>query len=209
MKALEPIEIVYLEKEVSITNDQHHQMMEFIDKRRNDTSFYGWARAGGSKEKMIDDITVGVLSEFLTYNSFIEMGFNFVAPPDLTYNTVKEKVWKPDLVVAEDNYVLRNLHVKGSRGYKDFKTWTFQLPNGDKGGDPLLSLTETDQNNYVSLVHVIGYNTGLIMAYGQWHTLKKHLKDPLLKDKIGIKTCLYYPFETDMLDKTIDKAKTL
>jgi hypothetical protein len=203
MESLEPVQIVRLEKEVSITDEQYHKMMEFVDKRRNDTSYYGWARAGGSKEKMVDDITVGVLSEFLTYNGFIEMGFSFVAPPDLVYTPAKDKVWKPDLVIAEDNYVLKNLHVKGSRGYKNYITWTFQIGNdkGTKGIDPILMIPDTDQNNFVSLVHVTGYKTGKIMAYGQWHTLKSYLKDPILKEKKGIKICLYYPFEK-MLDKS-------
>ena len=208
MKSLEPTQIVKLEKEVFITDEQYHQMMEFVDKRRNDTAYYGWARNGGSKEKMVDDITIGVLSEFITYNGFIEMGFNFVSPPDLIYTPIKEKVWKPDLVVAEDNYVLKNLHVKGSRGFKDHKTWTFQLGNetGTRGCDPILLIPEIDQNNYVSLVHITGYKTGIIMAYGQWHILKKYLKDPILADKKGIKICLYYPFENMVTPKSLDKT---
>lgn len=202
MISLEPTRIVKLEKEVSVTDEQLHQILEFVDKRKQDVGFYGVARFGGSKEKMADDIMVGVLSEFITYNVFLEMGFNFICPPDLTYTPVKEKVWKPDLIIAQDSYSLMNLHVKGSRGYKGFSTWTFQLGNatGTKGMDPLLSIPETDQNNFVSLVHVTGYKTGKIMAYGQWHTLKTHLRDPILKDKKGIKTCLYYPFE-NMLEK--------
>jgi hypothetical protein len=202
MISLEPTEIVKLEKEVEITDEQLNKVLEFVEKRRKDTSYYGWARAGGSKEKMVDDITVGVLSEFITYNGFTEMGFNFIAPPDLTYNNVKEKVWKPDLVIAEDNYVLKNLHVKGTRGYKGISTWTFQLGNATtiKGIDPILLIPETDKSNYVSLVLITGYKTGKIMAYGQWHSLKKYLKDPILKEKKGIKICLYFPFEK-MLDK--------
>ena len=106
----------------------------------------------------------------------------------------KEKVWKPDLVVVEEGYGLKSLHVKGTRGYKGVATWTFQLGNstGTKGMDPLLMIPETDQNNFVALVLVTGHNSGKLMCYGQWHTLKKHLRDPMLKDKIGIKTCLYY-----------------
>lgn len=204
MESLEPTEIVRLTKQVTLPDSMYSQIMTFVDQRRKDASFYGGMRNGGSKEKIIDDIMVGVLAEYITFEGFRKAGFEFVAPPDLTYVPKGEKQWKPDLVVVEKNYVLKNLHVKGSRGYKDFITWTFQLGDvsGNRGTDPLLTLPETDQSNFVSLVHITGYNTGTIMVYGQWHTAKKFLDDPILPDKMGLKKCLYYSSEQG---KLVDK----
>jgi len=188
-------DIYDLNLEVSLNDEQCGQIEEFVKKRFGDAKHYSENR-NAYYTKIEDDLRVGAIGEFLTFNGLIQLGFEFKEPPDMTHYSIRNKNWKADLIGVEKEQEY-NLHVKATRGFRGQSTWTFNLKDKGKesGMDPLLTTSEGDLNNYLSLVHVTSNTSGKIMVIGQWHTFKKYLKDPILADKKGLKICLYYPFD--------------
>lgn len=135
-------------------------------------------------EKVMKDIHLGKMAEFLVSRALHNIGYPLLEPDCLVVN---KKTWGADLQYSKFGFP--DVHVKACCQWtfdycKDF-SWTFQTKD---------DLFRKSSNDLVALVYLERYNSaqGEIKAILPWDIIKHKLKDPIKKDFVGQKKCLYY-----------------
>lgn len=140
-----------------------------------------------SSGKATKDIRLGKMAEFIVAKAMHYISFPKIEP-DFTVFT--KKSWDADLSYSKFGFP--DVHVKACSKWtfdycKDY-SWTFQY---SRGRDTLFN---DKTNDLIALVYLDNCESteGEIKAILPWREIKDRLKDPIKKEFVGIKKCLYY-----------------
>lgn len=144
-------------------------------------------------EKSKNDFLLGVVGEYITYNSLKNTTFNLSLPDTKIYDAYN-KSWDPDLKSSQYEFAVKTYNINSS-----FSTisWTFQWSNrnGKGGKDKWVFKDKIPDSNFVSMVVCdLDKMNGRIASLIRLSLLhqKNMFKYPILHRLKEIKRCVYW-----------------
>lgn len=169
-----------------IWEEKYNKCREFANKQL-DTSRDQYRRRNQSNpERIIKQISDGKMGELLAYDHLKSMGFD-CTEPDFEIYTARLKSFDADLISGDSHVHVKTQCKESADRYGT--SWVFQAGGSGFGhSDPCIS----GGKSWCIFV-VINHLTSSGNIYGplDMEHVRRHFKDPKLKQLVGIKKCIY------------------